>query len=95
MQSVEKSTGWPPRKSIFVLALSTPTGPLDLARINESAMPSDSRILSAYRVHGCGVSRIRLASHHLSVTWLGGFEAVAQSYLAVAASKSTIIGSMA
>lgn len=71
-------------------------GSVELVTIFKTADQSNSRILSAYQDHECGVSRIRLASHHPSVAWLRGFETLAlsyHSYLAVAAIKSTTIGS--
>lgn len=68
-------------------------GSVELVTIFKTADQSDSRILSAYRDHKCGISRIRLASHPPSVTWLHGFETLALSYLAVSVIKSTTIGS--
>ena len=58
-------------------------GFIDLVKIIKPAHPSNSRVRSAYQVHECGVSRIRLACHHQpSATWLRGFEDLAQLHQA-------------
>ena len=64
-------TGRQEKVSLYWL---TPMGSIELViSLSLSADRSCSRNLSAYQVHKCGISSIRLASHHLSVTRLHGF----------------------